>query len=277
MANRPLNDGSGDNEELQALFDTIAEEAAHPKAPDASGDNEDLQHLFDEVSSHYAEGDQVLEGEAREVPAEPMTAEERQESVFNKIGQITRMLHDSLRELGYDRMLEETARQIPDARERLSYIATMTEQAASRVLNATDVAKPLAEKIGGEADALKTGWEKLYARELSVAEFKTLAGETRTFLGSAAADTKVIDAQLFEIMMAQDFQDLTGQVIKKIVDMTARLENDLLKVLLEVIPESKRTSKSDGLLNGPVVSGEGREDVVNNQEQVDDLLESLGF
>ena len=65
MANRPLNDGSGDNEELQALFDTIAEEAAHPKAPDASGDNEDLQHLFDEVSSHYAEGDQVLEGEAR--------------------------------------------------------------------------------------------------------------------------------------------------------------------------------------------------------------------
>lgn len=278
MANRPLNDGSGDNEELQALFDTIAEEAAHPKAPDASGDSDDLQHLFDEVSSQYAGGDeQTLEGEAREVPPEPMTAEERQESVFNKIGQITRMLHDSLRELGYDRMLEETARQIPDARERLSYIATMTEQAASRVLNATDVAKPLAEKTGGEADTLKARWDKLYARELSVAEFKTLAGETHAFLGSAAADSKVIDSQLLEIMMAQDFQDLTGQVIKKIVDMTAHLENELLKVLLEVIPENKRSSKSDGLLNGPVVSGDGREDVVNNQEQVDDLLESLGF
>ncbi len=281
MANRPLNDGSGDNEELQALFDSIVEETAKPKAPpaaDAVGDNDDLQHLFDEVSAQYAAADnQVIEGQAREVPAEPLSAEERQESVFNKIGQITRMLHDSLRELGYDRVLEETARQIPDARERLSYIATMTEQAASRVLNATDVAKPIEDKLETKAQELNARWGKLYARQLDVAQFKVLAGETHTFLGAVVVDSKTVNEQLMEIMMAQDFQDLTGQVIKKVVDMAGGLEKELLKILLEVMPESKRSTKSEGLLNGPVVSGDGREDVVNNQEQVDDLLESLGF
>ncbi len=77
--------------------------------------------------------------------------------------------------------------------------------------------------------------------------------------------------------MAQDFQDLTGQVIKKIVDMASKLENGLLKVLIDIMPENKRVVAEDGLLNGPVVSAEGREDVVTSQEQVDDLLDSLGF
>lgn len=281
MAKRPTNDASGDNEELQALFDSIAADAK-PKAPasvdSASGDNADLQNLFDEVSSHYGETvDNVIDGEAREVPGEPPTPEERQESVFQKIGQMTRLLHDTLRELGYDRMLEETARKIPDARQRLSYIATMTEQAASRVLNATDVAKPIQDRLEEDSATLQARWDKLYAKQLSIDEFKALAADTRSFLGKTAEESKVVNAQLMEIMMAQDFQDLTGQVIKKIVDMAGMLEGELLKVLIEVMPDSRRTTASEGLLNGPVVASDGRDDVVTNQEQVDDLLESLGF
>ncbi|QSI75259.1 MULTISPECIES: protein phosphatase CheZ [Niveibacterium] len=278
MAKRPANDGSGDNDELQELFDSIASEAAAPRPPADEGDSDELQHLFDDVASKFnAGGQDVLEGEAREVPAEPLTPEERQESVFTKIGQMTRMLHDTLRELGYDRMLEETARQIPDARQRLSYIATMTEQAASRVLNATDIAQPIQDRQEDMSRQLRERWDKLYAKELSVEEFKVLAQETRGFLGQVADDSKLVNEQLLEIMMAQDFQDLTGQVIKKIVDMAAVLEEGLVNVLLQVVPENKRSSASEGLLNGPVVSSEGREDVVTNQEQVDDLLESLGF
>ncbi|WP_374510247.1 protein phosphatase CheZ [Niveibacterium sp.] len=278
MAKRPANDGSGDNDELQELFDSIASEAAAPRPPADEGDSDELQHLFDDVASKFSSGGQdVLEGEAREVPAEPLTPEERQESVFTKIGQMTRMLHDTLRELGYDRMLEETARQIPDARQRLSYIATMTEQAASRVLNATDIAQPIQDRQEEMSRQLRERWDKLYAKELSVDEFKALAQETRGFLGQVADDSKLVNEQLLEIMMAQDFQDLTGQVIKKIVDMAAVLEEGLVNVLLQVVPENKRSSASEGLLNGPVVSAEGREDVVTNQEQVDDLLESLGF
>ena len=278
MAKRPANDGSGDNDELQELFDSIANEAAAPVPPPqedtGGGDSDELQDLFDSVA---AGGANVIEGQAREVPSEPATAEERQESVFTKIGQMTRMLHDTLRELGYDRMLEETAKQIPDARQRLSYIATMTEQAASRVLNATDIAQPIQDRQEEASRELRTRWDKLYAKELSVDEFKVLARDTQGFLGQVADDSKVVNEQLLEIMMAQDFQDLTGQVIKKIVDLAASLEEGLVNVLLQVVPDSKRTPVNEGLLNGPVVNSEGREDVVTNQEQVDDLLESLGF
>ena len=78
-------------------------------------------------------------------------------------------------------------------------------------------------------------------------------------------------------MMAQDFQDLTGQVIKKVVDLAQGLEQQLLQVLLEAMPAERKTEASESLMNGPVISAVGREDVVSNQEQVDDLLESLGF
>ncbi len=255
MASMPTNQGSGDNDDLQALFDNIVNAATTPKSA-AVGN--------------------VNGGQASEIRNDPpLTAEERQESIFNKIGQMTRMLHDSLREFGYDRKLQETARAIPDARERLNYIATMTEQAASRVLNATDVAQPLQESMEADANALDSRWKRLYARELSVTEFKDLAGETHQFMGRVANDTKLTNAQLMEIMMAQDFQDLTGQVIKKIVDMAASMESELLRVLLDVMPESRRNPANDGLLNGPVISA--GDDVVTDQAQVDDLLDSLGF
>jgi len=277
MASKATNQGSGDNDELQALFDSIASEAVKPKpvpVDDGSGDNDELQQLFDAVVAGTVPAVEPAPKAANE-PAAPMTLEERQESVFNKIGHMTRMLHDSLRELGYDRKLQETARQIPDARERLNYIATMTEQAASRVLNATDIAQPLQEGLESGAGALNDRWNKLYAKELSVDEFKLLAGETHKFLGRVESSAQQTNAQLLEIMMAQDFQDLTGQVIKKIVEMAASMESELLRVLLEVMPESKRISSAEGLLNGPVINA--TEDVVTNQEQVDDLLESLGF
>ena len=78
-------------------------------------------------------------------------------------------------------------------------------------------------------------------------------------------------------MMAQDFQDLTGQVIKKIIAVAQELETSLMNVLLQVVPESKKNDKVTDLMQGPVISAEGRTDVVVNQEQVDDLLDSLGF
>jgi len=76
--------------------------------------------------------------------------------------------------------------------------------------------------------------------------------------------------------MAQEFQDLTGQVIKKVADVTYELENQLLKLLVENAPPERREEAS-GLLNGPVINAAGRNDIAANQEQVDQLLESLGF
>jgi chemotaxis protein CheZ len=117
----------------------------------------------------------------------------------------------------------------------------------------------------------------MFANQLSVDEFKSLATDTRSFLKDGAEKATSTRAQLNEIMMAQDFQDLTGQVIKRVVDMVQVMESQLLQVLIEVMPEDKKAAAPEGLMNGPVVNSVGRDDVVTTQEQVDDLLESLGF
>jgi chemotaxis protein CheZ len=267
-------DESGDTEDLQTLFDSIAAtsgaRAPAPVAtPEKSGDSDDLQALFDSVSS------QVSESVAALPPGAAPAAGE--DEVFNRLGQLTRQLHNSLRELGYDRTLESTARQMPDARQRLAYIVQMTEQAASRVLNATDIAKPLQDQVLGDAQALGLRWDRMFANQLSVEEFKSLAADTRGFFLQAPAKITKTNEQLQEIMMAQDFQDLTGQVIRKVVDMVQGLESQLLHVLVEAMPPEKKSEVPSGLMNGPVISTEGRQDVVTSQSQVDELLESLGF
>ncbi|MDR0717420.1 MAG: protein phosphatase CheZ [Azoarcus sp.] len=284
MAKRTKVDETGDSDDLQALFDSIAAgndketPAQAPPAPPPpiaavaapagdTDDNDELQALFDAEASKFGAPPGRNEGKG----------DDGDDAVFHRIGKMTRRLHDTLIELGLDNALQEVADSIPDARQRLTYVAQMTEQAASRVLNATDIAKPAAERIENEAGALHARWDKAFSNQLSVGEFRDLSVETRAFLGAAVEGGRELNAQLLEIMMAQDFQDLTGQVIKKVVQMAQSLETQLLEMLIEVAPENLRAEKAGSLLNGPVVSSTGRDDVVTSQGQVDDLLESLGF
>ncbi|MDP2808764.1 MAG: protein phosphatase CheZ [Rhodocyclaceae bacterium] len=274
MANPVSFDESGDSEDLQALFDSIAAGSAPEPSPlaepDPSGDSDELQALFDTVVAQVTAADE-------DAPASEEAVGGPREAVFNRLGHMTRQLHDSLRELGYDKALENATRQIPDARQRLSYIVQMTEQAASRVLNAIDIAKPIQDDLLARSEALGRRWEKMFANQLSVDEFKFLAADSRAFFLESPAGLRSASEQLTEIMMAQDFQDLTGQVIKKVTEMVQGLEGQLLQVLIEAMPAERRTEAPAGLMNGPVISAEGRTDVVTTQEQVDDLLESLGF
>ncbi len=196
--------------------------------------------------------------------------------VFNRLGHLARQLHDSLRGLGVDKLLVDTADQIPDARQRLAYIAQMTEQAASKVLNAADIAKPLQEELMARSTAMAGRWDRMFANQLSVDEFKLLAADTRTYFAEAPPKLKISNDQLMAIILAQDFQDLTGQVIKKVVEVVQGMETQLLSVLIEAMPEERKAAAPEGLLNGPVINAQGK-DVVTNQAQVDDLLESLGF
>jgi len=270
-------DEASDSEDLQALFDTIAAGSPAPVPPpaparDASGDNDDLQALFDSVVSQQAPVAGPVAAGARAA-----IGESEDEIVFNRLGHIARQLHDSLRELGYDKVLEQTASQIPDARQRLNYIVEMTDKAASRVLNATDIAKPLQDDLLGRSEAMAQRWDKMFANQLSVDEFKALAADSRAYFTDAPGKLRTINEQTLEITMAQDFQDLTGQVIKKVIDMVQGLETQLLQTLIEAMPAEKKAGASEGLLNGPVINAAGRSDVVTNQEQVDELLESLGF
>jgi chemotaxis protein CheZ len=146
------------------------------------------------------------------------------------------------------------------------------------VLNATDIANPLQEELEAASAALAAKWDALFANQMGVEEFKQLAEETRSFLKQGLPQkTEATRAQLLEIMMAQDFQDLTGQVIKKIIAVAQELEAQLMGVLIETMPGERRTESVMSLLNGPVINAEGRSDVVATQQQVDDLLGSLGF
>ena len=170
---------------------------------------------------------------------------------------------------------------MPDARDRLRYVATMTEQAAVRVLNAIEVAKPMQERIQNEAEALDARWAQWYAAPIEHAEVRELMDDTRTFLRTLPESASATRAQLLEIMLAQDFQDLTGQVIKKIMDMVYLIEQQLLTVLVENIAPERReqfaataallaaeqispTGSPESLLNGPQIAPEGKTDVVQD-------------
>lgn len=253
------------------------------------GDSEDLEALFDSI---VMAGQNAAEPAIEDVPTQPTaeqatsgsavttssgSGEDGGDRVFSSLGHMTRNLHNTLRELGYDKSIETAVAAIPDTRDRLNYIAAMTEKAAERALSATEVAQPLQDKLEAGATGLSAKWDRMLAKQLSVDEFKQLVTDTRAYLGEVPTHTKATNAQLIEIMMAQDFQDLTGQVIKKVIDLAQQVERQLLQLLIESTPADKRSSVKDGLLNGPVVNASGRTDIVTNQQQVDDLLDSLGF
>ncbi|MEQ1602723.1 MAG: protein phosphatase CheZ [Methylophilaceae bacterium] len=199
------------------------------------------------------------------------------EEMINRIGQMTRGLHESLRGLGLDKLIEEAAQGIPDARDRLNYVAKLTEQAAERVLNATDIANPLQDEIAKKAVALEAHWTKVLEIPSVKSEYNVAASETIAFLKTTAANTTATKEQLMEIMMAQDFQDLTGQVIKKITALAHNLEQQLVQLLIDFSPAAVKKEADSSLLNGPQIDPENTANVVSNQGQVDDLLESLGF
>ena len=239
----------------------------------ATQDSDDLEALFDSIVTANAE--ETSNGTPAQVVNLP-GHDADSAKVINHVGHMARTLHDALRELGLNKEVEKAASSIPDARDRLTYVATLTKQAAERVLNATEAAQPVVEKMEVEAHRLSGQWQLLFEKKLDVAQFKNLVLQTQAFLGDVPKQTKATNAYLMEIMMAQDFQDLTGQVIKKIIEVTQNMEQQLVSLLVENAPPGVKAENS-GLLNGPVINPAGRTDIVANQDQVDELLESLGF
>jgi len=200
------------------------------------------------------------------------------EEVLSRIGHMTRALHDSLRGLGLDKLIEKAASDIPDARDRLDYVARLSEQSAKRVLDATDTAGPLQDGIESRSSALRGEWQTLLdGQPEGEAGWRALAERTMAALAESERAAAATRGQLMDIMMAQDFQDLTGQVIGKITSIAQDLEKQLVQVLVDFAPSEIKRELDSGLLNGPQIKPEGKSDIVADQGQVDDLLDSLGF
>ncbi len=206
----------------------------------------------------------------------PASAPAASPEVFQQLGLITRQLHDTLNQLGVMPKLQEAAQGLPDARSRLSYIAKKTGEAADKVLDSVDQAKLEHANI-----AIAT---RRMALAIIADPVKAVAtGAVLNFVGDVEAATGRIDQHLTDIMMAQDFHDLTGQVVAKVIALASGLEDSLVKLLVQAAPQELVQAQApphgarSGALNGPVIDPEGRTDVVTNQGEVDDLLASLGF
>jgi len=284
-------------DDFDALFEEVAAQrasapaAAPAPAPEPatggdSGDSDDLEALFDQVSitsapAPAAAAPVAAAPVATAAPAENGEEDEQGKGMYARLGGIVRLLHDSLRELGYDKALTEASSQITDAQDRLEYVATLTEQAANKVLNTLDEGMPAQDKLSKQAKDMENRWDDLFAGKLSIEQFKALAGDSKQFAQFVSEATEAEKARLLEIMMAQDFQDITGQLIKKVVNITKTVENELAQLLKDSAPpdvKEKLAQKQAAqeqpvtLLQGPSVPS-----VALDQDSVDDLLADLGF
>jgi chemotaxis protein CheZ len=277
-------------DDFDALFEEVA--AQRDGAPDApaapapapaapAADEDDFDALFDQMSG----GTPVPAAAAPAAPAPaPVVApapaaaaasgEVEDKPMFERLGGIVRLLHDSLRELGYDKALNEASSQIVDAQDRLEYVATLTEQAANKVLNTLDDGMPAQDVLQKQARVMETRWNDLFAGKLGIEEFKVLAGDSKSFASAVSEATEAEKARLLDIMMAQDFQDITGQLIKKVVAITKTVEKELADLLRDNAPPPLREKL---LAKEPLMVGPSVPSVALDQDNVDDLLADLGF
>ncbi len=203
-----------------------------------------------------------------------MVVSQHDRPMYERLGGIVRLLHDSLRELGYDKAISDASNQIVDAQDRLEYVASLTEQAANKVLNTLDDGMPAQDVLSKKSKEMEDRWVALFAGKLSIDEFKILATDSKAFAAFVCDATEKEKARLLEIMMAQDFQDITGQLIKKVVIITKAVEKELAELLRDNAPPSVREklAKPVVLMQGPSVPT-----VAMDQDNVDDLLADLGF
>ncbi|WP_020654958.1 protein phosphatase CheZ [Massilia niastensis] len=281
-------------DDFDALFEEVAAQRASAPAPvpvaapavaAVAADEDDLESLFDQVSAASAPAVVVAAAAPVAAVAVPAAAEEAPMSeadrnMFERLGGIVRLLHDSLRELGYDKALTEASSQIVDAQDRLEYVASLTEQAANKVLNTLDEGMPAQDLLSKQAKDMETRWADLFAGKLSLDEFKALACDSRQFAALVTEATEAEKARLLEIMMAQDFQDITGQLIKKVVKITQTVEQELAQLLRDNAPadlKEKLAQKHQPSAPAPLMQGPSVPEAALDQDNVDDLLAELGF
>lgn len=211
--------------------------------------------------------------------------------LFAEVGKLTRQLHDSLNNFQLDPRIANMANEdIPDAQTRLNYVIEATEEAANKTMDLVDSCMPIAEKLHQDMLELTPEWNKLMAKNLQLGEFNTLVKHVDSFFKSGTTDSSKLTGLLTEVLMTQGYQDLTGQVIRRVIELVKEVEDNLvymltmfggveLKVDTKVVEKpNKSENEADKIkAEGPILDADSREDVASDQDDVDDLLSSLGF
>ncbi|MBM7073912.1 protein phosphatase CheZ [Shewanella sp. 202IG2-18] len=205
-----------------------------------------------------------------------------QKDLYDEIGKLTRQLHSALIEFQVDNRLKElTNTDIPDAKERLNYVIDMTEQAANKTMDAVEESLPLANALITNINNVQPQWDRLMLRDLDLQNFKKLCFDIQDMMQRSGHDSVRLRDLLNQILMAQDFQDLTGQMIRRVITLVHEVESNLIS-MLTIFGEQSNENENPSTINkieaeGPIVNADTREDVVTGQDEVDDLLSSLGF
>jgi chemotaxis protein CheZ len=254
-----------DSEDFEALFEATAAAAAANQATLAKR-VEPVTPPKPASKPRTVRPARAAKPAARSVKPAPDDLSNR--DVFVRVGELTRTLHDALRELGYDREIADAVGTLPDAQARLSYIADLTGKAAEKVLGIVD--------SGMSEEHAMVSRAKLMAEKLGSCGVPSLRAEAHDFAMAVQSHSESTLARYTDIMMAQDFHDLTGQTVKKVAELAQRIEQQLVNLLLDMTPAEPKAAAVPGTLEGPVID-KTRSDVVHDQGQVDDLLESLGF
>lgn len=215
----------------------------------------------------------------------------REQSLFQELGKMTRQLHESINSFALDDRMQSLAESdIPDAKARLNHVIEMTESSANRTLTAVENALPISEDLKASSDILHEKWDRFRNKEMDVDEFRAMSKEIDEFLGVTTQSTERIHSDLSDIMMAQDFQDLTGQILRRVITLVQEVEDNLVQLVRlsgGIDPESSaerqpsvKAKKSEDMMQGigPAVPGvDAGGESVSGQDDVDDLLSSLGF
>ncbi|MGK0444778.1 MAG: chemotaxis protein CheZ [Bermanella sp.] len=215
----------------------------------------------------------------------------RDENLYQEIGQLTRALHESIKNFKLNGNISGAGSDIDEAHEGLSYVVEMTAKAANKTMDKVDESMPLSEAISNEASEINQEWNRFLNKEMSADEFRDLTKRISTFLENTNTNTRKLNGNLSDILLAQDFQDLTGQVIQRITTMITDVESRLVNLVAMAghvdqmtgiqhkEPDKAETEIEDDPNKGvgPQLNAEDNEDVASNQDDVDDLLSSLGF
>ena len=205
--------------------------------------------------------------------------------LFAEVGKLTRQLHDALNNFQLDERIAGLANDdIPDAQTRLTYVIEETEKAANTTMDAVETCMPIAESLSQRIESIEPEWKKLMTRQIELGEFKALCMEIDAMFNASSDDAAKLTGLLTEVLMAQGYQDLTGQVIRRVIDLVKEVEDSLVNMLTvfgekEGQPKASVKSKQPDAVEaeGPIINAEERDDVVQGQDDVDDLLSSLGF
>jgi len=215
--------------------------------------------------------------------------ETRDKTLYQEVGRLTRTLHESIRNFHIDTAnaaTNEEASKIEDASDRLAYVVDLTNKAANKTLDLVEETMPYASGISTEAKQLKDDWSRLQRKEMKPDEFRQLTTKMGAFLGKLSKDSDKVYSNLSAILLAQDFQDLTGQVINRVTTLVKDVEENLVKLVTMAGKVDQMTGNAQQTIEqketnmqgeGPQIHATTQDDVVSGQDDVDDLLSSLGF